>query len=277
MMAKAVAGDANPYIPKPVTIIAVKNESLETKTLRLKLYNWRLSFVPGQFVQLLLPGVGEAPFCIASSQLDQKHIDLTIIRRGILTTSVHYLRPGDAVGIRGPLGKPFPLDAFVGKDLLIVGTGIGIAALKSLIIYAIENRRKFNDVTLLYGARFLEDIVYRDELKEWEKSINVVITLSKAPPEWRGLRGRVTDHLDSLRLGNGTVAAVCGSPAVMSSIADALVKHGISSSDIYVSLERHMKCGIGKCARCLIPGGKHVCIDGPVFRVADISIGAIGE
>jgi NAD(P)H-flavin reductase len=96
MMAKAVAGDANPYIPKPVTIIAVKNESLETKTLRLKLYNWRLSFVPGQFVQLLLPGVGEAPFCIASSQLDQKHIDLTIIRRASSrrpsTTSVRGMR-----------------------------------------------------------------------------------------------------------------------------------------------------------------------------------------
>jgi len=276
-MAPPMAGEANPYIPKPVTVVAVKNESLETKTLRLKLYNWKLSFVPGQFVQLLLPGVGEAPFCIASSQADQKHIDLTIIRRGILTTSVHYLRPGDAVGIRGPLGKPFPVEAFAGRDLLLVATGIGIAALKSLIIYAVENREKFNGVTLLYGARFLEDIVYRDELKEWAKSINVVITLSKAPPEWQGLRGRVTDHLDTLKLGRGTVAAICGSPAVMASIADELTKHGIDSGDIYVSLERHMKCGIGKCARCIIPGGKHVCIDGPVFRIGDISIKAIGE
>ncbi len=267
----------NPYIPKPATVIAVKNESLETKTLRLELYNWRTDFVPGQFVQLLLPGVGEAPFCIASSQSDQKHIDLTIIRRGILTTSVHYLRPGDAVGIRGPFGKPFPLEALEDRDLLIIATGIGIAALKSLIIYAVENRKRFNNVMLLYGARFIEDLVYRDELKQWEKSIDASITLSKAPPEWQGLRGRVTDHLGALNIGKGTVAAVCGSPTVMSSIADALVVHGISTSDIYVSLERHMKCGIGKCARCLIPGGKHVCTDGPVFRLSEISAGAIGE
>lgn len=276
-MSASSASDANPYVPKPVTVVLVKNESLETKTLRLKLYNWQLKFMPGQFVQLLLPGVGEAPFCIASSQTDQKHIDLTVMKRGILTTSAHYLRPGDAVGIRGPLGKPFPVDSLEGKDLLLVATGIGIAALKSLVLHAIENRDKFKSVTLLYGARFLEDIVYRDELKEWGKAINVIITLSKAPQEWQGLRGRVTDHLDMVKFERGMVAAVCGSPTVMASVADELAKHGLAASDIYVSLERHMKCGIGKCARCIIPGGRHVCIDGPVFRFNDISIKAIEE
>ncbi|MDI9644112.1 MAG: FAD-binding oxidoreductase, partial [Candidatus Verstraetearchaeota archaeon] len=141
----------NPYIPKSATVVAVKNESLETKTLRLRLHGWAATFSPGQFVQLLLPGVGEAPFCIASSPSDRRHLDLTIVRRGLVTIASHCLRPGDVVGIRGPLGRPFPVERLHGKDLLIVGTGIGIAALRSLILHIREERDKFGEVLLLYG------------------------------------------------------------------------------------------------------------------------------
>jgi NAD(P)H-flavin reductase len=267
----------NPYIPRPASIASVKNESLDSKTLKLRLINWTAQFLPGQFVQLLLPGIGEAPFCIASTPSDQKHLELTIMRRGIVTTAVQYLRPGDAVGVRGPLGKPFPLEKLEGRDVLVVATGIGIAALRSLLLYIVENMEKFKEVTLLYGARFPEDLVYRDDLKRWADKINVIITLSKASPEWAGLRGRVTDHLAALRLTPETVAVVCGSPTVMESIAGELVKRGLSKENIYVSLERHMKCGIGKCARCLIMGGFLVCKDGPVFSAKDIDMRAIGE
>jgi sulfhydrogenase subunit gamma (sulfur reductase) len=267
----------NPFLPKPATVYAVKSEGLETKTLRLKLLNWNAQFVPGQFVQLLLPGVGEAPFCIASSPSDTKHIELTIMRRGLVTRDTHYLRPGDAVGIRGPLGKPFPIEKFYGKDILIVATGIGIAALKSIIMYIIENREKFNEVTLLYGARFPEDLVYREEMKYWAKDIKIIITLSKAGLEWQGLRGRVTDHLANVKLHPECLATVCGSPSVMASIVDELIKGGLEPKNIYVSLERHMKCGIGKCARCLIPGGLLVCKHGPVFSSDQVSLKAIGE
>ncbi|MDD1776376.1 MAG: hypothetical protein LUP94_03375, partial [Candidatus Methanomethylicus sp.] len=213
-----MSNDSNPYLPKPATIYAVRNESLETKTLRIKLLNWSAQFMPGQFVQLLLPGVGEAPFCIASSPSDGKHIELTIMRRGMVTRDSHYLRPGDAVGIRGPLGKPFPMEKFYGKDILIVATGIGIAALKAFIIYITENREKFGEVTLLYGARFPEDLVYREEMKVWSKNIKTVVTLSKANPEWQGLRGRVTDHLGDIKLHQDYMVAICGSPSVMASI-----------------------------------------------------------
>lgn len=269
--------ETNPYIPRPASVSSVKNESLDSKTLKLRLINWTAQFRPGQFVQLLLPGVGEAPFCIASSPSDPKHLELTIIRRGIVTTAVQYLRPGDAVGIRGPLGKPFPLEKLEGRDVLVVATGIGIAALRSLLLYIMEKRGKFGEVTLLYGARFPEDLVYRDDLKRWAEGIQVVITLSKATPEWAGLRGRVTDHLAPLRLSSETMAVICGSPTVMESIAGELVRRGLEKGNIYVSLERHMKCGIGKCARCLILGGLLVCKDGPVFSASEIDMRAIGE
>jgi len=267
----------NPYIPKAASISSVKNESLDSKTLKLRLINWTAQFKPGQFVQVLLPGVGEAPFCIASTPSDQKHIELTIMRRGIVTTAAQYLRPGDAVGVRGPLGKPFPLEKLEGRDILVVATGIGIAALRSLLLYIEENRGKFKKVTLLYGARFPEDLVYREDLKRWREDMNLIVTLSKATPEWQGLRGRVTDHLAGLKFTNEMVAVVCGSPAVMESVAGELAKRGIVESNIYVSLERHMKCGIGKCARCLIMGGLLVCKDGPVFSANEIDMKAIGE
>lgn len=268
---------SNPYLPRPATVTSVRNESLDTKTLRLSLINWSAPFLPGQFLQLLLPGVGEAPFCIASQSSDPKHVELTILRRGIVTTASQYLRPGDAVGVRGPLGRPFPVQAMEGRNVLIVATGIGIAALRSLILYIIESRENYGDVTILYGARFPEDLVYRDEIKIWSKSTNVMVTLSKASAEWTGLRGRVTDYMNSVKFVPGMVAAVCGSPAVMASVAGELAKHDIKRSDIYVSLERHMKCGIGKCARCMISGGLHVCRDGPVFSSDEIDLHAIGE
>jgi NAD(P)H-flavin reductase len=270
-------GEYNPYIPKPASIASVKNESLDSKTLKLRLINWTADFKPGQFVQLLLPGVGEAPFCIASTPSDTKHLELTIMRRGIVTTAIQYLRPGDAVGVRGPFGKPFPLDRLEGKDVLVVATGIGIAALRSLLLYIIETRDRFKEVTLLYGARFPEDLVYREDLKRWAEKINIIITLSKASPEWTGLRGRVTDHLTPLKLTSETVAVICGSPVVMESIAGELAKRGVGKQNIFVSLERHMKCGIGKCARCLILGGFLVCKDGPVFSANEIDMKAIGE
>ncbi len=270
------AEELNPYIPRSASVASVKNESLESKTLKLRLINWTAPFRPGQFVQLLLPGVGEAPFCIASTPSDPKHLELTIMRRGIVTNAVQYLRPGDAVGVRGPLGKPFPLDRFEDKDILIVATGIGIAALRSLILHIVENRERFREVTLLYGARFPEDLVYRDDLKSWAEKIKIIITLSKASPEWTGLRGRVTDHLNDVKLSREMAAVICGSPAVMESIAGELINRGIPKANIYVSLERHMKCGIGKCARCLIMGGLLVCRDGPVFSVDEIDMKAIG-
>ncbi len=267
----------NPYVPRSATVVAVKNESLEVKTIRLKPYNWSAVFQPGQFVQLLLPGVGEAPFCIASSPNDPKHFDLTIIRRGLVTIASHYLRPGDVVGVRGPLGRPFPIQQMLGRDLLIVGTGIGIAALKSLILFVVENREEFGEVDILYGARFPEDLVYRDEIRSWAGKVNVMVTLSKATNEWDGLRGRVTDHLNGIVKGGGQAAIICGSPLVMRSVSENLLKIGFMSEDIWVSLERHMKCGIGKCARCLIPGGWHVCRDGPVFSLNEISPSSIGD
>lgn len=267
----------NPYLPKPASVNSVREESLETKTIRLSLIKWRANFLPGQFVQLLLPGVGEAPFCIASSPSDTKHLELTIMRRGLVTTAAHYIRPGDAVGIRGPLGRSFPVEDFKGKDLLVVATGVGIAAVRSLILYMIENRNDFGEITLLYGARFVEDLVYREELGSWSEKIKVIVTLSKPTESWRGLRGRVTDHIGGLSLGRGTLATICGSPGVMASIAKELLKKGLEGKEIFLSLERHMKCGIGKCARCLIPGGFLVCKDGPVFNLSDINLEALGE
>ncbi|RLE99716.1 MAG: hypothetical protein DRJ63_04455 [Thermoprotei archaeon] len=262
----------NPYVPKPGIVEGIRWETERIRTFVIRFSGWTIDFKPGQFTQVLVPGVGEAPFCIASRPSVKDRVKITVQKRGNVTQALHNLKNGDAVGLRGPLGTGFPIEEFKGRELVIVGTGIGIAALRSLIYLAVEQPNYFSHVTVVYGTRYPQDLIYAYEYDEWRTAVDLIITLSRAPPEWRGHRGRVTEHLKKMSFSQDTVAAVCGSGVVMRSVSKLLIEKGVKPENIYVSLERHMKCGIGKCARCMISPGLYVCKNGPVFNLKQISL-----
>ena len=261
----------NPYLPKPAVVESIYVETEDVRTIEVKLKDFQVDFKPGQFAQILVPGVGEAPFCIASSTRRKDRLAFSIQRRGNVTIALHQVKIGDVLGIRAPLGNGFPLEDLRSRDVVIIATGMGIAAAKPLILYILENRGEFGDVTVLYGARYPWNLIYRDEYDKWREKLNLIVTLSRPPPEWKGARGRVTAHFSRIPNMRESKFIVCGAPKVIESIVTELVGgYGVKPWNIYVSLERHMKCGIGRCARCLICGGKYVCLDGPVFNAAEI-------
>ena len=267
----------NPYLPMQGFIEMIRYETQNVRTIRIRV-NKEFMFKPGQFVQVLVPGVGEAPFCIVTKPSEKNYVEITVEKRGSVTSALHKLSGGSVIGVRGPLGKGFPVESFNGRDIVVIGTGIGIAALRALIWYLIENRKDFNDVHVLYGVRYPGDILYLYDIPIWEKFLTtLIVTCSRAPPEWRGFKGRVTNYFDKIDFNQETICAVCGSPRVMCAVVENLLKLGVKIENIYVSLERHMKCGIGKCARCLAKPGVYVCKDGPVFRVSDIGVEWLGE
>ncbi len=276
-MSNIEVGLKNPFEPMPAVIESVTTEAEDVKTFRLRLLTGEVSFTPGQFAMIHVPGVGEVPICIASSPSEKRYIEITVEKRGVVTTALHNLREGDAVGVRAPLGRGYPVEKFHGKNLVIIATGIGIAAVRSLILYVIENREKFRDVYLLYGARYLKNLLYRYEIPLWESKIKTIVTLSREK-QWSGYKGRVTDHFDKIKIDEDTYFVVCGSNIVMASVASKLIMdHKVEPDRIYVSLERHMKCGIGKCARCLVSPGYYVCLHGPVFSIKEIGLKSIAE
>jgi len=226
-----------------------------------------LNHEPGQFVMISLLGVGEAPFSISSSPTKLGSFELVIRDVGKLTHALHRLKAGDEVGIRGPFGKGFPVHILEGSDLLFVAGGLGIVPLHSLINYAIDNRRDFGKVNILLGCGKPEDLLYSDELDEWTKrlDVNFECTVDRADSGWKGNVGLITSlipgvNLDPVR----TFAVVVGPPIMYKFVITELLEKGIPERQILVSLERHMKCGLGKCGHCQI-NGVYCCQDGPVF------------
>ena len=226
-----------------------------------------LNHEPGQFVMVSLLGVGEAPFSISSSPTKLGSFELVIRDVGKLTHALHRLKAGDEVGIRGPFGKGFPVHILEGSDLLFVAGGLGIVPLHSLINYAIDNRRDFGKVNILLGCGKPEDLLYSDELDEWTKrlDVNFECTVDRADSGWKGNVGLITSlipgvNLDPVR----TFAVVVGPPVMYKFVISMLLEKGIPERQILISLERHMKCGLGKCGHCQI-NGIYCCQEGPVF------------
>ncbi|MBE3087231.1 MAG: FAD/NAD(P)-binding protein [Bacteroidetes bacterium] len=226
-----------------------------------------LNHEPGQFVMVSLLGVGEAPFSISSSPTKLGSFELVIRDVGKLTHALHRLKAGDEVGIRGPFGKGFPVHILEGSDLLFVAGGLGIVPLHSLINYAIHYRRDFGKVNILLGCGSPEDLLFSEELDEWTKrlDVNFECTVDRADSGWKGNVGLITSlipgvNLDPVR----TFAVVVGPPIMYKFVISMLLEKGIPERQILVSLERHMKCGLGKCGHCQI-NGVYCCQDGPVF------------
>ncbi|MBU1091620.1 FAD/NAD(P)-binding protein [Patescibacteria group bacterium] len=259
----------NIYLPKQVKVSEIKELSENVKLFRLD--KKRVSFVPGQFVLIGVWGYGESPFGIASSPYEKSHIDIVVRNTGgNVTSALHNLKKNDEISVRGPYGNGFPLDFFEGKDLVMATGGCGIPPIASLVEYIIKNRNKFGNVYLLYGARTPEDILMKNEIKKWEKNISVILTIDKPHPNWDGHVGFVTDIISEIDVNpKRAVATMCGPGPMMNALEKVLRPLGISDRRIFVSMERKMQCGVGKCQHCAI-GSKYVCTDGPVFNFDEI-------
>lgn len=226
-----------------------------------------LNHEPGQFVMVSLLGVGEAPFSVSSSPTKLGSFELVVRNVGKLTNAFNRLKAGDEVGIRGPFGKGFPVHILDGSDLLFVAGGIGIVPLHSLINYAIDNRRDFGKVNILLGCNRPEDMLFSDELDEWTKrlDVNFECTVDRADSGWKGNIGLITSLIPGINLiPERTFAFVVGPPIMYKFVVDKLLEKEIPERQILISLERHMKCGLGKCGHCQI-NGIYCCQEGPVF------------
>jgi NAD(P)H-flavin reductase len=265
----------NPYLPYPARIqdVVVENEARDIKTFRLALEDpisaAEFRHLPGQFAELSLPGVGEAPFGIASSPTEADGLLFSVKRVGLFTAELHSLESGAPIGVRGPMGKPFPWDRMAGKSLVIVGGGFAFTTLRAVVKHILhpDLRSRFGSVLVVYGARTPGELMYRNELAEWQKrdDIAVHLTVDKADNGWNQHVGVVPAVLEQLKPSpDNTLSIVCGPPIMLKFTLVALTTLGFPDDAVILSLEMRMKCGIGKCGRCNI-GGKYVCKDGPVF------------
>lgn len=259
----------NPYIPIESKILNIIQESPNIKTFRLELKNG-FSFKAGQFVELTVPGIGEAPFTPSSSPFEKELLELTIMNVGRVTQSLFNLKIGDTVGIRGPYGVEYPLSEFENKEILIVGGGVGLAPLRTLFFSLVNNIERYKKVLFCCGAKTPADLIYKtsllDKWQKLDKRINFRITVDKADQTWTGQVGLVTCTLENLGLDLGnSVAIVCGPPIMMKFTTFKLLDIGYRPEQIFLSMEKNMSCGIGKCGHCRI-GRFYVCKDGPVFR-----------
>ena len=265
----------NPYLPMPARVERTFIETTDRmiKTVELSLVQSedraRFHFVPGQFCQISVFGKGEAPFGIASSPTETGPLRFTINKAGVVTTAIHHLEVGDAVGLRGPLGHGYPIDRFEGKNIVIVSGGFAFTTQRALVAMMIDqnNRSRFGEITVIYGARTPGLLLYRDELRTWEQrdDLKTYLTVDKRDVSWGGLEGFVPDIVAQVAPSSANACAiVCGPPIMIRLTFPRLVELGFDPEQIYTSLERRMKCGIGKCGRCNV-GHLYVCKDGPVF------------
>lgn len=263
----------NIYMPKLVSVKEIKDEAPDVRTLRLVFRDEgemeKFEFIPGQFGEYTVFGVGECPFCISSSPTKKGYFECTFKLMGKVTSALRDIEVGDVIGFRGPYGNGFPIEYLEGKNILFVGGGIGMAPLRSLIDYCLDNRGRFGDIFILNGARSASDIVYKDEMEGWgsREDVRCVKTVDalREGEEWDGEVGLVPTVLERCAPSSeNAVAIVCGPPIMIKFTLISLDRLGFSPKNIITTLENKMKCGLGKCGRCNV-GPYYVCKDGPVF------------
>ncbi|PIQ88496.1 MAG: oxidoreductase [Candidatus Omnitrophica bacterium CG11_big_fil_rev_8_21_14_0_20_42_13] len=263
----------SPYRAHPAEIVLIKDYTPLEKLFRLKLpEDVEFKYTPGQFAEISIFGVGEAPISICSSPTDKGYFEITVRNAGSLTSALHNLKKGDVVGVRGAFGKGFPIDNFFGNDILIVAGGLGIVPLRGLIRYIMYHRKDFGDVQILLGCKSPKEMLFNDEVSQWGRHLDILFrcTVDKADPDWKGNIGLITELIPGVTLNPmRTYAIVVGPPIMYKFVIKELLKKSIPDRQIIVSLERRMKCGLGKCGHCQI-NGIYVCQNGPVFRYRDI-------
>ena len=262
-------------IPKVGVITGITQETPDVKTFRVNAPEGGKLFehMPGQCAMLCVPGISEAMFSITSSPTNKEYQEFSIKKCGELTSYLHDLQVGDEITVRGPYGNHFPVETELkGKNLLFIAGGIGLAPLRSVINYVLDNRANYGTVDILYGSRSMDDLVKLEEIQtEWSvaEGVNVHRTIDREQEGWDGHVGFVPSYLKELNFATDKTVLVCGPPIMIKFVLQGLKELGFTDEQIYTTFELRMKCGIGKCGRCNI-GSKYVCKDGPVFRFDEV-------
>jgi len=265
------------YLPAAAVVKEVKRlTELETYFRVETVSPEPLNYLPGQFMEISVPGIGEAPISISSSptRTAPNVFEMVVRRVGNVTRALHGLKRGDPIGLRGPFGTHFPVDGVMkGKSVLFVCGGIGLVPVRSAIHYVLDNREDHGDVTILFGTRKPQDRLFIDELYDWKlrKDVTFLETVDVADPTWGGTVGVITTLFPRIKVDpRNTVAVICGPPIMYKFVLLELHKLQFQDAGIFVSLERHMRCAVGKCGHCQI-NGIYACQEGPVFNYADIA------
>ncbi|UCE59719.1 MAG: FAD/NAD(P)-binding protein [Phycisphaerales bacterium] len=262
------------YEPEPAEVVSVEKLTDLENVYALQLASGHpLGHLPGQFVQLALLGIGECPISICSSPTRPNTFELCVRRVGEVTEHIHRLREGDTIGVRGPLGNGFDVHELHGKDILIVAGGLGLAPVRSLIQYILDERARFGQFHLLYGARSPGELLFRNDLTLWRErdDVNFHMTVDRPDEQWRGRSGVVTTLFSEVpRLEPGeTQVVIVGPPVMFKFVVLEVLARRIHQRNIFCSLERRMKCGVGKCGHCQA-NNVYVCLEGPVFRYGEL-------
>lgn len=267
----------NPYIPAQAEILDIFREVSDVKNIKTFILQFTdeqkqatFDYTPGQFVQVSVPGVGEAPISINSSPTEDPSFALCVEKKGRVTSALFELEEGSTVGVRGPYGNGFPLDRVKGKNLLFVAGGIGLAPLRSAIDYVTHRREDYGKVQIMYGDKTANCLLFLRHFDKWDEYFDMNVICEEAGEEWTGEEGVVTDLLDRVYLNpKNSVALTCGPPIMYKFVIPEIREIGFAEEDIFLSLERRMECGLGNCRRCNV-GEYFVCQDGPVFSYKEI-------
>ncbi len=263
-------------LPMLGVVTEIRVDTPDIKTFRVEALEGGKCFehMPGQCAMLSIPGVGEAMFSITSSPTVKEYQEFSIKKCGCLTSWLHQMDVGQQITIRGPYGKPFPVDdELKGKDLLFIAGGVGLAPLHSVINYVLDKRDSYGKVDVVYGSRSKEDLLDLEEIQtRWmdpKNDIDVHLTIDRAQEGWDGHVAFVPTYVKELGFDPNKTVLVCGPPIMIKFVLQALTELGFEKTQIYTTMELRMKCGVGKCGRCNI-GDKYVCKDGPVFRFDEL-------
>ncbi len=266
--------NATLYMPIPAVIERIEDETPDIKTFTIRPTE-PIPFEAGQFVELAVPGIGEAPFTPSSSPKISEFMEITIMRTGRVTDWLHTMKEGDELGVRGPMGRSYPIKDFHGREILVVGGGCGVGPLRSLLLALIDDLEAYARVIVRYGAKTPDSIVFKDaQMHGWNQggALDVMLTVDQAGNGWNGHVGMITEILEKDYLdchASDGIAVMCGPPIMMKFGTGKLLERGYCPENIYLSMERNMSCGIGQCGHCRL-GCFYVCKDGPVFSYDEI-------
>jgi NAD(P)H-flavin reductase len=273
-MDKKCQSDKDIYLPEGATVVETRPMTASERFVSFKLDSGRpLGHLPGQFVEVSIPGIGEAPISISSTPGRNGTFEMVVRKVGNVSNAIHGLQPGDRVALRGPFGTHFPVDTAMKKqDILFICGGIGLVPVRSAIQYVFDHRKDYGHVTILFGTKSPGERLFTDETKTWAAQRDTVYmeTVDRGDEGWKGNVGVITTLMPRVQIDPAkTVAVICGPPIMYKFVIIELRKMGMGPERVYLSLERHMKCGVGKCGHCQI-NGMYVCQQGAVFRYADV-------
>lgn len=273
-MCQCCAEKRDIYLPQLATVVKAEAMNVTEKYLRLSMDDGQFDYIPGQFVEVSVAGIGEAPITITSSPTQKNGFELVIRKIGNVTNAVHNLSEGAKIGIRGPLGDGmYPIEEAKGKNLVFICGGLGLVPQRSFINYVLDNRGDYGEVTILQGTKCYDQRLFVKEVAAWEKRDDVTMleTIDEPDDCWKGNVGVVTKLIPKIKTDlKSAVVLVCGPPVMYKFVLMSLEEYEVPHENIFLNLERKMKCGVGKCGHCQI-NDVYCCMDGPVFRYSDLA------